>query len=100
MTKRNALGASEFTVRLEKSHQRIWGAFVQAMGETGASYPRAARSVRVSVNTITNWVKGKTDVNVKRVIASSLLSGPFLQKLCVHEHSAPYVARKRRPRSA
>ena len=95
MPHRNAHRAAAFSVRLEKAHQRIWGAFVQALSETGASQSRAARSMRVTVNTVANYVHGRTDVNVKRVIASKLLGRPFLHSLCVHDHPAPYIARKR-----
>lgn len=95
MASKNAQRDAAFSMRLEKAHQRIWGAFVQALKETGVSQPRAARSMRVTVNTVANYVHGRTDVNVKRVIASKLLGGPFLNRLCVHDHPAPYVARKR-----
>lgn len=96
MATKNAHRDAAFSARLEKAHQKIWGAFVQALKETGASYPRAARSMHVSVNTVANYKHGRTDVNVKRVIASKLLGGPFLNRLCVHDHPAPYVARKTR----
>jgi len=94
MAKRNAQRDAAFTARLEKAHQRIWGAFVQAIDETGASHPRAAKSMRLSVNTVANYVHGRTDVNVKRAIASKLLGDAFLNRLCVHGHPVPYVARK------
>ena len=96
MSAKNAQRDAAFSVRLEKAHQRIWGAFVQSLTETGATHSRAARSMRVTVNTIANYVHGRTDVNVKRVIASKLLGGPFLNRLCVHDHPAPYIARKSR----
>lgn len=92
MTNRNGKTPDPFTVRLEKATQSIWGSFVQALNETGCSHARAARSMRVTVNTVSNWVHGKTDVSVKRVMASRLLRGPFLNKLCVHGHDVPYVA--------
>lgn len=100
MASKNAQRDAAFTRRMEKAHQRIWGAFVQAMKEKQASQPRAARSMRVTVNTVANYVHGRTDVNVKRVIASELLGGPFLNRLCVHDHPAPYVARKSKKRAA
>ncbi len=100
MAKKNAHRDAQFSARLEKAHQRIWGAFVQALKEKGASHARAARSMRVTEHTIANYVHGRTDVNVKRVIASKLLGGPFLNRLCVHDHPAPYVARKSTKRAA
>jgi hypothetical protein len=100
MATKNAQRDAAFSVRLEKAHQRIWGAFVQALKEKGASHTQAARSMRVTVNTVANYVHGRTDVNVKRVIASKLLGGPFLNRLCVHDHPAPYVARKSSKRAA
>jgi hypothetical protein len=100
MPPKNAHPDPRFSARLEKAHQRIWGAFVQALKEKRASHARAARSMRVSVNTVANYVHGRTDVNVKRVIASKLLGGPFLNRLCVHDHPAPYVARKSSRRAA
>lgn len=100
MANKNAQHDAAFSARLDKAHQRIWGAFVQALKETGASQARAARSMRVTANTVANYVHGRTDVNVKRVIASKLLKGPFLNRLCVHDHPAPYVARKSSRRAA
>lgn len=49
MASKNAQRDAAFSVRLEKAHQRIWGAFVQALKEKGASHTQAARSMRLTV---------------------------------------------------
>lgn len=100
MPNRNAQPDAAFMARMEKAHQRIWAAFVQAMKEKKASQPKAARSMRVTKNTVANYVHGRTDVNVKRAIASKLLGHAFLNRLCVHDHPVPYVARKSKKRAA
>jgi hypothetical protein len=96
MPHRNAQRRAALSVRLEKATQRFWGAFVQAIDETGASYPRIADSMGVTVNTISNYVNKRTDVNGIRAAASHIIGERFLHYVCVHDHPAPYVARARK----
>lgn len=88
-----------FVARLAAAHKEIWVAFVTAMQETRCKNAEAARGMRVSANTITNYMKGITPVSIPRALAYPRISKAFRDALCSYDHgpaSAPYVAKKRR----
>lgn len=97
MAHRNAHRRSEFTVQLEKAHEEIHAAFLQAMVETRCSQMRAARSMDVSIDTIRNWVHRRTNVSVAHVWACRILKKAFRRQMCTFDHSqgsAPYILKK------
>lgn len=99
MTHRNARRAQrapEFTVRLANVHEEIHVAFVHTLKTTRCKQSQAARGMGVNVDTVRNYVHGRTPVNVARVLAHPRLAKTFRQKLCREHHDpAPYIARKR-----
>lgn len=100
-SKRNALGAPEFTVRLAAAHKEIWAAYCNAIRETACKQAQAARGMHVTPETAANYEHQRTPVNVARVLAYPRLRRAFLRSLCT-EHHEPlgYVARKSKRRSA
>lgn len=87
-----------FDSLLEQAEADIAFAFSEALKKVKCKHVEAARGMRVSANTIANYVGGKTPVKVARALAFQRLKKAFLRELCRerHEHdSLPYLAKRR-----
>lgn len=99
MANRNAQPRNGFSARLRKAHEEFHAAFLNSMKRTACTQGQAARGMGVNVDTIRNYMRGRTPVNPARVRAFPKLRRHFFEEICSYDHgygSAPYVLKKRR----
>ncbi len=99
MPKRNARQSPAFSARLAKAHEEFHAAFNNSMKRTACTQGQAARGMGVNVDTIRNYMSGRTPVNTARVRAFPRLRKPFFDEVCSFDHghgSVPYVLKKHR----
>jgi len=97
-SKRNAQHDAAFMARLAKAHEEIHAAFLRALDERDCSQAMAARGMGLHVDSVRNYVHGRTPVDAARVLAHPRLRKAFRRALCSEHHDEPaaYVARKGR----